>query len=67
MNYYIVDVEIGNTIDETTHCFQDVFYIHTSNDIDFDYVKRIVNNKFGLNYDTIDIVVERVANDTKLK
>ena len=65
MNYYRVDVEIGNAVDKTTHYFQDVFYIQASNDIDFDYIKRIVNNKFGLKYDTIYIVVERMANDTK--
>ena len=64
MNYYRVDVEIGNMVNETTHSFQDTFYVHT-NLIDFDYVKRIINNKFGKNYDTIDIVVEKIANDTK--
>ena len=71
MNYYRVDVELAY-IDNGEYTFvsQDVFYIHQDNGldanvVDFNYVKRIINNKFGKNYDTIDIVVEKIANDTK--
>jgi hypothetical protein len=72
MNYYRVEVELGYIDNgEYTFASQDVFYIHQDNGldnvVDFDYVKRIINNKFGLNYDTIDIVVELIANDTKFK
>ena len=71
MNYYRVEVELGYMDNgEYTFASQDVFYIHQANGldanvVDFNYVKRIINNKFGDNYDTIDIVVEEIANDTK--
>ena len=66
MNYYRVYVEEVYAIDGETHCGQQTFYIGSTTEIDFAYIKRFVNNKLeGRHPDQIDIFVEKMHDNEK--
>ena len=66
MNYYRVDVEKGYTVDDETYCSQQVFYLASTTEIDFAYIKRFVNDKSaGQHEDHMDILVEKMADNEK--
>ena len=67
MNTYRLKVELGyfDEDTDTSNCSQQTFYIGSKDTIDFKYIKRFVYMNCGDQYDTLDIVVERISDDDK--
>jgi len=67
MKTYRLTVELGY-FDEnsgTSNSSFETFYIGSNDTIDFKYIKRFVYEKCGDQYDTLDIVVERMYDNEK--
>jgi len=67
MNTYRLTAELGyfDKDSNTANCSQQTFYIGSKDTIDFKYIKRFVYQKCGNQYDTLDIVVERICDNEK--
>ena len=66
MNYYRVEVEKGYADDGETYCSQQNFYIGSTTEIDFAYIKRFVDDKLeGHHADHVDIFVEKMEDNMK--
>lgn len=68
MNYYRVYVETGYFDEgtDTAHCSQQNFYIGSTTEIDFAYIKRFVDDKLeGHHADHVDIFVEKMEDNMK--
>lgn len=62
MNYYRVEVETEYAINDEIHCDQQTFYLASSREADFGYIRRVVDK---YDADHVDILVEKMEDNEK--